>query len=156
MKLIFDAKISDNYKSQSQRARVLTVHWVDKSAFCSNCGHLEIDKYPNNQPVADFFCSNCREDYELKSKHNSIGIKILDGAYRTKMERLQSSSNPNLFVLDYNLSNLCVFVFSLCQNISLCRRLSRNGNPSRRAQDALAGLAQIFFCKKFRKSGKYF
>lgn len=111
MKLTFDAQIADNYKSQSQRARVLTEYWVDKSAFCPNCGYFEIDKYPNNQPVADFFCSNCREDYELKSKQNSIGTKILDGAYRTKMERLRSSSNPNLFVLNYNLSNLYVLDF---------------------------------------------
>lgn len=111
MKLTFDARIADDYKSQSQRARVLTEHWVDESAFCPNCGHLEIDKYPNNRPVADFFCSNCREDYELKSKRNSIGTKILDGAYRTKMERLRSSSNPNLFILNYNLSNLRVLDF---------------------------------------------
>lgn len=111
MKLTFDAQIADAYKSQSQRARVLTEHWVDKSVFCPNCGHLEIDKYPNNRPVADFFCSNCREDYELKSKRNSIGTKILDGAYRTKMERLRSSSNPNLFILNYNLANLRVLDF---------------------------------------------
>lgn len=45
--------------------KLITEHWVDESAFCPNCGHFEIDKYPNNQPVADFFCSNCREDYEL-------------------------------------------------------------------------------------------
>ena len=108
MELIFDEQLVKKYKSASQKARVLTEHWVDKSVFCPNCGCLNIDKYPNNQPVADFFCSNCKEDYELKSKQDGIGTKILDGAYSTKMERLRSSSNPNLFVLDYNLQNLCV------------------------------------------------
>ena len=108
MKLIFDEQLITKYKSASQKARVLTEHWVDKSVFCPNCGRLDIDKYPNNQPVADFFCSNCKEDYELKSKQDGIGTKILDGSYRTKMERLKSSSNPNLFVLNYNLQNLCV------------------------------------------------
>ena len=111
MKLTFDQKLITNYKSTSQKARVLTEHWVNNSIFCPNCGHLNIDKYPNNQPVADFFCSNCKEDYELKSKQNSIGTKILDGAYRTKIERLQSSSNPNLFVLSYHLQNLSVLDF---------------------------------------------
>jgi type II restriction enzyme len=111
MKLTFDEELAINYKSPSQRARVLTEHWVDESVFCPNCGRLEIDKYPNNQPVADFFCSNCKEDYELKSKQGSIGTKILDGAYRTKMERLRSSSNPNLFVLNYRLQNLSVLNF---------------------------------------------
>jgi len=111
MKLIFDEQLVTKYKSASQKARVLTEHWVDKSVFCPNCGRLDIDKYPNNQPVADFFCSNCKEDYELKSKQDSIGTKVLDGSYRTKMERLRSSSNPNLFVLNYNLQNLCVLNF---------------------------------------------
>ncbi|MFY9457509.1 MAG: DpnI domain-containing protein [Candidatus Spechtbacterales bacterium] len=111
MQLNFDTQVAKGYKSPSQKARVLTEHWVDKSVFCPNCGHLEIDKYPNNQPVADFFCSKCREDYELKSKKNSIGTKILDGAYRAKMERLRSSNNPNLFVLSYSPSNLCVLNF---------------------------------------------
>ncbi len=108
MKLNFDENLATNYKSASQRARILTEHWVDNSVYCPNCGHLDINKYPNNQPVADFFCSNCKEDYELKSKKNNIGIRILDGAYRTKMERLRSSSNPNLFVLNYHLQNLSI------------------------------------------------
>lgn len=111
MNLIFNKQLANDYKSASQKARVLTERWVDESVFCPNCGHLNIDKYPNNQPVADFFCSNCREDYELKSKQNNIGTKILDGAYRTKMERLRSSSNPNLFVLNYNLQNFSVLDF---------------------------------------------
>lgn len=111
MNLTFDTQIANNYKSQSQKTRVLTERWVNESVFCPNCGYSEIDRYPNNKPVADFFCSNCHEDYELKSKQNSIGTKILDGAYRTKMERLRSSSNPNLFILNYNLSNLYVLDF---------------------------------------------
>ncbi len=111
MQLIFDEQLATNYKSASQRARILTEHWVDKSVFCPNCGHVEIDKYLNNQPVADFFCTNCREEYELKSKSGNLGTKVLDGAYRTKIERLKSSSNPNLFVLNYSPQNFSVIDF---------------------------------------------
>src|SRR3989344_5878752 len=111
MRLVFDKKIAENYKSQSQKARVLTEKWVDDSVFCPNCGHMDIDKYPNNQPVADFYCSNCKEDYELKSKRDNIGSKIVDGAYRTMIERLQSSKNPNFFLLNYDLHNLTVLDF---------------------------------------------
>lgn len=108
MKLNFDEKIAENYKSASQRARVLTEYWVDSSAYCPNCGHVDIDKYPNNQPVADFYCSNCKEEYELKSKQSSIGTKIVDGAYRTMLERLTSSNNPNFFLLNYDLQSLSI------------------------------------------------
>lgn len=111
MKLTFDERIVTDYKSPSQRVRVLTEHWVDSSVFCPNCGYLDIDKYPNNQPVADFYCSNCKEDYELKSKQDSIGSKIVDGAYRTMLERLTSSNNPNFFLLNYDLSTFSVTNF---------------------------------------------
>jgi len=105
MKLFFNTKIASEYKSSAQRARVLTETWVDEEIFCPNCGRLNIDKYENNRPVADFYCSNCKEDYELKSKQDSVGAKIVDGAYRTMIERLQSSNNPNFFLLNYDLQN---------------------------------------------------
>ncbi|MBI5071781.1 restriction endonuclease [Candidatus Falkowbacteria bacterium] len=111
MKLTFDGKLALNYKSASQKVRVLTEQWVDNFIFCPNCGHLDIDKYPNNQPVADFYCSNCREEYELKSKQNTIGTKIVDGAYRTMIERLTSNNNPNFFLLNYDLRNFEVVNF---------------------------------------------
>ena len=111
MKLTLDNQLATNYKNASQRARVLTERWVDESVFCPNCGRLDIDKYPNNRPVADFYCSNCKEDYELKSKQDGLGAKVLDGAYRTMIERLQSSNNPNFFLLNYGLENLTVLNF---------------------------------------------
>lgn len=102
VKLFFDATVADEYTSNAQRARVLSEHWVDNEIYCPNCGHSEIDKYPSNRPVADFSCSNCHEDYELKSKQGVVGVKIVDGAYRTMLERLTSSNNPNFFLLNYN------------------------------------------------------
>ena len=111
MRLTFNKKLADNYKSASQKARILTEHWVHNSVFCPHCGYPNLDKYPNNQPVADFFCPKCKEDYELKSKQGTIGSKILDGEYLTKIERLRSSNNPNLFILNYNLASLSVVDF---------------------------------------------
>ena len=111
MNLFFDKKLADVYTSQSQKIRVLTEDWVDRQIYCPNCGHLDINKYPNNKPVEDFFCSNCKEDYELKSKKENIGNKIVDGAYRTMIERLGGGNNPNFFLLNYDLQNLDVLDF---------------------------------------------
>lgn len=58
--------------------------------------------------MADFYCQNCREEYELKSKKGEIGTKIVDGAYKTMIDRLGSSTNPNFFILSYNLSSYTV------------------------------------------------
>ena len=111
MKLALNASDAEKYKSNAQKARVLTENWVEGEIYCPNCGQTNISKYPNNQPVADFLCSNCREDYELKSKRDSVGSKIVDGAYRTMLERLQASNNPNFFLLSYNQQSFSVLNF---------------------------------------------
>jgi len=108
MHTTLNTNLAQNYTSASQKVRVLTENWVDHSVYCPNCGHLEIDQYPNNKPVADFYCTNCKEDYELKSKQNTIGTKIVDGAYRTMIDRLQSTQNPNFFLLNYNLTDYSI------------------------------------------------
>ncbi len=107
MNLNFDISLSANYENKSQIARVLTESWVEKNIFCPSCGNF-LSNYENNKPVADFYCSSCKEDYELKSKKNSMGKKIVDGAYSTMIERLESSQNPNFFFLNYDAKKLQV------------------------------------------------
>jgi len=65
-------------------------------------------RYSNNRPVADFFCHSCNEDYELKSQAKIFGAKMVDGAYRTMMDRLKGSGNPNLLLLHYDPGGLFV------------------------------------------------
>ncbi len=79
----------------------MTESWVQSEIFCPNCG-AEIQEYENNRPVADFFCGSCCEDYELKSKKDTFGLKIVDGAYSTMIERLNFQNNPNFFFLNYD------------------------------------------------------
>jgi type II restriction enzyme len=111
MQLFFNSSIAANYTSSSQRIRVLSEDWVGRTIFCPNCGREDITNYENNRPAADFYCQDCCEEYELKSKSGNIGTKIVDGAYSTMIERLSSSSNPNLFMLSYDLSSYVVTNF---------------------------------------------
>lgn len=110
MILNLHSKIVNNYSSNSQRIRVLTENWALENIFCPSCGG-NINEYENNKPVADFYCKNCSEDYELKSKKDKMGKKIVDGAYSTMIERLQSDSNPNFFFLNYNKNSLNISNF---------------------------------------------
>ena len=101
MLLTFDTSLAVRYTSASQKVRVLTEDWVERMIFCPNCGQDHLVNYENSRPVADFYCQNCQEDFELKSKNGKIGKKIVDGAYEKMIERLQSDSNPNFFLLSY-------------------------------------------------------
>lgn len=156
MKLNLNKQLAINYRSSSQRARVLTEGWVDDSIFCPNCGRLNIEKYPNNQPVADFYCSNCREEYELKSKQNSLGAKITDGAYRTMIDRLRSSNNPNFFLLNYDLQNLVVQIFLSYRSIFSFQELLKGADRFPKLLGGLAGLDVIFFFRISPRQAKSF
>ena len=101
MQIHFDPRLAEGYKSIPQRIKALTESWVGKEAFCPACGN-PLTKSDNNRPVLDFICSPCREEYELKSSKSNFGRKVLDGAYRTMIERLNGSNNPNFFLLNYS------------------------------------------------------
>ena len=77
-------------------------------SYCPNCGEQHIEQFPSNRPVADFFCKTCNEEYELKSQKTKFGAKVLDGAFRSMCERLASTNNPNLMLLNYDRERLSV------------------------------------------------
>ena len=129
MDLSFFLEQALQYKSQSQKIRVLTENWVNHHIYCPNCGRLDMNQYPNNRPVADFFCSHCREEYELKSKKGVIGEKIVDGAYRTMIERLQSNSTPNFFLLNYSLKGYEVTDFLVIPKHFFVPEIIEKRNP---------------------------
>lgn len=112
MKITFNTQLAQPYKKNSQKIRVLSENWVGEEIFCPNCG-CNVSSYENGKPVADFYCSNCKEDYELKSEKDSMSKKIVDGAYRTMIERLQSANNPNFFLLNYDAKNYEVLNFAV-------------------------------------------
>jgi type II restriction enzyme len=104
MKLGFE-ETQAPYSSGSQNARAWTEKWVHSWVYCPNCGVSNINAFPNNSPVADFFCSSCKEEYELKSQKTPFRNKVLDGSFKTKCERLAASNNPSLLLLKYDLNS---------------------------------------------------
>lgn len=101
------------FKSGTQKAKDITEAWVAASVFCPNCGNSKLNQFPANLPVADFFCANCQDQYELKSQKKAFGQKLANGAYQTKIDRLNSNSSPNLILLNYEptalkITNVCL------------------------------------------------
>ncbi|HRN92090.1 MAG TPA: DpnI domain-containing protein [Ferruginibacter sp.] len=101
MNLSFNTKLTEGYSSNSQIARILTENWVLNNSYCPSCGVIPLCEFENNRPVADFYCKNCSEEFELKSKGGNLTRTITDGAYSTMIDRINSENNPNFFFLSY-------------------------------------------------------
>ena len=155
MSLNIYSPIADNYKSNSQKIRVLTEYWVNKYIYCPSCGN-NVSEYKNNKPVADFYCSRCNEDYELKSKKDRIGKKIVDGAYSTMIERLQSNSNPNFFFLNYDKNSLDVINFMVIPKHFFIPEIIEKRKPLSRAARRAGWIGCNILLETIPQSGKIF
>jgi len=156
MKLTFNSELADGYKSQPQQIRVLTEDWVGREVYCPNCGSLRINGYENNKPVADFFCINCREDYELKSKRDTIGDKIVDGAYKTMISRLQGENNPNFFLLSYDLVSHRVLNFLIIPKHFFTPDIIEKRKPLAQTARRAGWVGCNILLKNIPRSGKIF
>lgn len=101
MDLSFNKVVAKGYKSTPQIIRQLSEAWVTENMYCPRCGYEKLEKFSNNQPVADFFCLLCHNQYEIKSKNGKIGASINDGAYQSMISRITSNTNPDFLFLSY-------------------------------------------------------
>jgi type II restriction enzyme len=111
MNLYFDKSLADGYTSSAQRIRRMSEGWVNDNMFCPRCGNSKVEHFTNNEPVADFYCPNCNNQYELKSKSGKLGERINDGAYNSMIERITSNTNPDFLFLNYLPSEYKVVSF---------------------------------------------
>lgn len=128
MNFEFDTSLAQKYKSNSQKIRVMSENWVCKNMFCPCCGNPKIDKLNNNSPVADMQCGNCKSIFELKSKEGNLSKKISDGAYSTMIDRITSTTNPELFVMQYS-PTYCVTNLTLIPKFFFVPQIIEKRNP---------------------------
>jgi hypothetical protein len=155
MKLGFE-EAQTPYTSGSQSARAWTERWVHDWVYCPNCGSPKINSFPNNSPVADFFCAACKEEYELKSQKHSFGNKLLDGSFRTKCDRLAASNNPNLFLLNYDLKQLSVINLFVVPKHFFVREIIEERKPLAPTARRAGWIGSNILLNQIPQSGKIF
>lgn len=155
MKLSLSSDLANHYTSQAQKTRVLTEHWVKTFSYCPNCGG-PVSQYQNNRPVADFFCTTCNEDYELKSKNGPIGKKIVDGAYQTMIERLVSTNNPSFFFLSYDKDSATVSDLLVIPKHFFIPSIIEKRNPLAQTARRAGWIGCNILLNQIPKSGKVF
>jgi type II restriction enzyme len=99
---MYQKEVLQNYKSNSQIARVLTEKWFLNQMYCPCCLNEKIIDYPNNQKASDFFCEKCKNDFQLKSSKKPFGRRVLDGEFNTMVAVIKDGKSPNFFVLHYS------------------------------------------------------
>lgn len=157
MNLEFNLELADNYKSNSQIARVLTEGWVKQYSFCPKCGEDSLSAFENNRPVADFYCTNCSSQFELKSKASkTVGHKIVDGAYNKMVERVQSEENPHFFFLTYDKVAMRVHNYLIIPNYYFTPDIIEKRKPLKETAKRAGWVGCNINLTKIPESGRIF
>lgn len=122
--------IMEQYKSPVQRIRAGTEAWFHSQLYCPGCSMPYLDKFPGNSPVADFFCKNCKQQYELKSKSAAkLPPVITDGAYHTMINRITSNQNPHFWFLLYDKTTFSVTNLLIVPNYFFTPKIIKARTP---------------------------
>ena len=105
MNLKLKVELGKNYKSLRQKARVITENWISENYKCPFCGG-RLETFPNNNKCSDFYCTKCNEKFELKSKKGKFTNRISGSNYKTTLEKIMSSENPNWILLEHDGLNV--------------------------------------------------
>lgn len=134
---MYQKDILKNYKSNSQRARVLTENWFSSQMYCPCCLNEKIVDYPNNQKASDFFCEKCKNDFQLKSSKKPFGKRVVDGEFNTMVSIIGKGDSPNFFVLHYSSDDWVVKSLKMIPkffvNLSMIEKRKPLSQKARRA-----------------------
>jgi len=155
MNLAFRPELVRHYTSASQRIGNLGEAWVAENLYRPSCGFAQLRQFEKDRRVADFVCSKCAEQFELKSKSGSFGSKVPNGAYETLLQRLRAADNPNLLLLGYHRPSLPVRNLIIVPKQYFHPSASNDGPRFERVQDAKAGSGPTSSCRKFPLLGGY-
>ncbi|MCC6494533.1 MAG: hypothetical protein IT424_16100 [Pirellulales bacterium] len=72
--------------------------------YCAACASPSLVALPRNEPAADFSCTHCNSRYQLKSSRQPFVRRVVDSAYDSMMNAIQSDRTPNLLLLHYDAS----------------------------------------------------
>ncbi|MCY2927094.1 MAG: restriction endonuclease [Planctomycetota bacterium] len=96
----------DNYKSPSQRARVVTESWAAENAFCVACPSERLTRARTNTAVLDFTCPRCDAPYQLKASTRPVAKKIMDAGYEAMMRAIRRDALPHFLVMRYETESV--------------------------------------------------
>ena len=104
MNLQMNVEGAIGFKSRAQIARIISEDWAKSNLYCPACESDQLIQARNNTKVFGFVCPGCVSQFQLKSSKRWDERRIPDAGYNEMMEAIARDSNPNLFVLHYDIN----------------------------------------------------
>ncbi len=92
----------------------------------------------------------------MKSQKSTFGSKVLDGAFKTKCERLAADNNPNLFLLNYDLKELSVLNFFVVPKHFFIRKIIEERKPLAPTARRAGWIGSNILLNQIPEAGKIF
>lgn len=100
MQMACDLSVASQYKSATQRARVISENWFEHNSYCFACDEESLVRSRPNSRANDFSCRSCGQRYELKSFQRRPRKSLVDGAYFSLIKQIDSRRAPTLCLLE--------------------------------------------------------
>jgi hypothetical protein len=99
---LIDMAVASRFVSAAQATRVALETWASFNLYCLNCERDELDRLPDNTPVADFECTVCQSRYQLKGKNGRLGKKIPGAAYQPTINAIRAGTMPEYVLVEFD------------------------------------------------------
>lgn len=144
-----------NYKSLSQKIRVLSEEWAENNLFCPICwGNLQ--KTQNNKPAHDFDCRLCDQEFELKTTSCPINNKILAGSYDAICSRIKNDKNLNLYIIQYDKKSFDIKNVIFVPSFFLTEDIIEKRSPLKETAKRAGWVGSYILLKQIPDIGKIF
>ncbi len=99
---LIDFSCAERFVSAAQATRVALETWASFNLYCLNCDRDDLDRLPDNTPVADFKCYACDSRYQLKGKNGRLGHRVAGAAYQPTLDAIRSGSLPEYVLVEFD------------------------------------------------------
>lgn len=82
--------------------RVITEAWAARNLYCPACVSDRLERAPDNTPAFDLSCSECGQQFQLKSSRRWGQSRIVDAGYDAMLRAIRSDRVPNLVYMQYD------------------------------------------------------
>lgn len=151
---MYQKEVLQNYKSNSQIARVLTEDWFNDQMYCPCCLNEEIQDFPNNKKGADFFCERCKNEFQLKASKKKFGKKVVDGEYNTMINIISGNNSPNFFLMNYEEGDWVVKNLILIPKFFISTSMIEKRNPLKDGAKRAGWTGCNFLLERLPEEGK--